>query len=97
MSAEHPLTPGEYSNRLEKMEHIIAAVRAELTLAILNHGDFASAHEGYAVIREELELELWPEVGKKRAVRSRAVLEKEAIQVAAMAIKFALNVDRMVG
>jgi hypothetical protein len=45
--------------------------------------DFASPHEGYAVIKEELE-EAWDEI--KRDDTEAAVLEM--VQVAAMALRF---------
>lgn len=53
----------------------------------------ASAHEGFAVLKEEVD-ELWDEVRGKsdgdqeaRAKR-RARMRKEAVQVAAMAVRF---------
>lgn len=48
-----------------------------------------SAHEGYAIILEEME-ELWTEVkNDKRSVGHRkALMRKEATQVAAMALAF---------
>ena len=49
------------------------------------HGDFTGAHEGYAVILEEVD-ELWTEVKKKE--RDFDKMKKECIQIAAMAIKF---------
>ena len=47
---------------------------------------FNSYHEGYAVIKEELD-ELWEEV-KKYPKQDNAKLYKEAIQIGAMAIRF---------
>ena len=47
---------------------------------------FNSTHEGYAVIHEELD-ELWDEV-KTQSGGDKAKLKKEAVQVAAMAIRF---------
>jgi hypothetical protein len=47
---------------------------------------FNSAHEGYAVLLEELD-ELWAEC--KKRVPNKVMMGKEAIQVAAMAIRFA--------
>ncbi len=47
---------------------------------------FHSAHEGLAVLQEEVK-ELRDEVYLKHSKRSAARLQKEAIQVAAMAIK----------
>ena len=65
----------------------------ELTQARANHGRFASAHEGHSVILEEFrELETW--VFTKREHRDVAAMRHEAIQLAAMALKFAADVDR---
>ena len=47
-------------------------------------GGFASAHEGYAVLLEEVD-ELWDEI---KANGSNDNLKKEAIQVAAMGLRF---------
>jgi hypothetical protein len=47
-----------------------------------------SRHEGYAVIKEELE-ELWIEI--KRREPDLSILRKEAVQVAAMALRFILD------
>jgi glutamyl-tRNA reductase len=50
-----------------------------------------SAHEGWAVIWEELD-ELWDEVRAKQGARDVAKMRKEAVQVAAMAMRFVLDV-----
>jgi hypothetical protein len=52
---------------------------------------FNSAHEGYAVLLEEID-ELWDEVKKNQRVRDKATMRKEAIQCAAMAVRFVLDV-----
>jgi NTP pyrophosphatase (non-canonical NTP hydrolase) len=52
----------------------------------IHKNDFASTHEGFAVLLEEVD-ELWDEVKKKHPTKSE--LRKEAIQVAAMALQFA--------
>ena len=59
----------------------------ELQRARLLHRQFNSAHEGYAVILEELD-ELWEEVKKRRSFEDRTGMRKEALQVAAMALRF---------
>jgi hypothetical protein len=53
----------------------------------------ASSHEGYAVLLEEVD-ELWDEVkgNKHDAASYRAAMRKEAIQVAAMALCFIVEV-----
>jgi len=64
-------------------------VCAELIRAVGRHPTFASSHEGWAVMREEMD-ELWDEVRKRNSDPDR--MRAEAIQVAAMAIRFVLDV-----
>jgi hypothetical protein len=52
---------------------------------------FNSAHEGYAVLLEEMD-ELWDIVKQKQSTRDLEAMRKEAIQVAAMALRFIDNV-----
>ena len=58
---------------------------------------FASAHEGYAILKEEVD-ELWADVkmsqlGHPEHLRHRNdCMRKEAIQVAAMAVRFVIDV-----
>lgn len=64
--------------------HVIAGnVLAELNRAIKAFPPMNTAHEGYAILREEVD-ELWDEVKANRPDRAIA----EAYQVAAMAIRF---------
>ncbi|GAB6170579.1 hypothetical protein JCM15765_00570 [Paradesulfitobacterium aromaticivorans] len=69
---------------------IAAAMLKELERANKNYPGFNSAHEGYAVILEELD-ELWAEVKKKHPDKDR--LRDEAIQVGAMAMKFVASME----
>ena len=68
----------------------VAGVSSEI-MAELARGEakfpagFHSYHEGYGVILEELD-ELWDEIKLQSPDRGR--LRKEAIQVAAMAVRF---------
>ena len=66
---------------------IINSVLIELNKATTKYGPFHSTHEGYAVIKEELE-ELWDEVKVNNKEKARL----EAIQVAAMAIRFIMDI-----
>ena len=66
-------------------------VSDELDKALRKHPKFNGAHEGWAVIREEVD-ELWDEVKVRQEKRRRDKMRKEAIQVAAMALRFALEV-----
>ena len=52
---------------------------------------FHSAHEGYAVLLEEVD-ELWDEVKKKPRNREPQKMRAEAIQIAAMALRMVLDV-----
>ena len=84
-----------YAERQEKMSVSYTIIKADPTIIkILNEleratkkfGPFNSMHEGSAVIREEFE-EMWDEV---KGNNVEAAIE-EAIQVAAMAIRFVLD------
>lgn len=70
---------------------VLKGVEQEVLGAVGKHARFASAHEGYAVILEELD-ELKGEVWKKREERDKAKMQEEAVQVAAMAVRFVLDV-----
>ena len=49
-----------------------------------------SPHEGYAIILEELE-ELWAEVKKQHHLRDKEKMRNEAMQVAAMSLRFMVD------
>lgn len=75
--------------RLKAVDDALAAVRREYLRAIEKFLPFNSPHEGYAVIKEELD-ELWQDV-KTNAPRENA--KKEAIQIAAMALRFVTDIS----
>ena len=68
----------------------LAKIQIEYERAAARYGPFNSGHEGYAVIREELD-ELWEEVKTKDGL-GRAC--EEAVQVAAMALRFLVDLPR---
>lgn len=70
----------------------VALVEAEMELRAASEkfAPFNSAHEGYAVLLEEVD-ELWDEVKIRTDFRSREKMRKEAIQVAAMALRFVVD------
>jgi hypothetical protein len=74
---------------LYRYERVAADVLAEITRARLEHAPMRGAHEGYAVLLEEVD-GLWDEV--KYRGRDLTRMRKEAIQVAAMAIAFVAEV-----
>ena len=63
----------------------------ELDKAIANWPKFNSAHEGFAVLLEEVD-ELKVHVWTNQKKRDLKAMHKEAIQVAAMALRFAFEI-----
>ena len=82
-----PKTPRQ--ELVEKIEATLAELKDELLKACLKHGPMASPHEGISVIREEVD-ELWDHV--KRDTGRTEHARKEALQIAAMGIRYALDV-----
>lgn len=70
---------------------VIYDMRAELTDASAKWPPFNSAHEAFAVLAEEVD-ELWDHVKVNQKHRDLPAMRKEALQVAAMALRFALDV-----
>jgi hypothetical protein len=62
-------------------------VEDELVRALSEHGPMKSSHEGWALIREEVD-EMWEEVKANRKVEAR----EECKQVAAMALRYLMEV-----
>lgn len=73
------------------IEIILGDVQAELFQAQTKWPAFNSAHEGFAVLKEEVD-ELWDHVKTNQKRRDLSAMKKEAIQVAAMACRFAIEV-----
>jgi len=71
-------------------QQILDEVLKEYKRATIKHSPFNSCHEGWAVIKEEFD-ELWDEVKKRREVRSQDKIIKEAIQGAAMYLRFLME------
>ena len=76
----------EQSNFRNNASIVSGNVLRELNEATKKFGKFNSAHEGYAVLKEEVD-EMWDEI--KRNNIELACLE--AMQVAAMAIRFIVD------
>lgn len=58
----------------------------------LGFGSFHSAHEGFAILLEEVD-ELKAHVWMKQSKRDLSAMRNEAVQVAAMAVKFVESID----
>jgi NTP pyrophosphatase (non-canonical NTP hydrolase) len=77
------------------MRHLVAStlieIHKEAEWAMTHWPKFNSAHEGYGVLAEEVD-ELWQHVKTNQKRRDLQAMRKEAIQVAAMALRFAVEV-----
>lgn len=61
-------------------------VESECNKAAQQYPEFHSAHEGYGVLTEEYR-ELETEIFKRSSLRDLALMRREAVQVAAMAVR----------
>ena len=69
---------------------VLEMIKTELDSANNKYPAFHSTHEGYAVLREEID-ELWDEIKVSKSTNANRLMVNEAVQVAAMAIKFIEN------
>ncbi len=83
--------PSTAIENVARIMTFVSDVRTEYALATEKYGHFNSAHEGYAVLLEEVD-ELKLEVWKKRSKRDPENMYRECVQIAAMALKFAIGV-----
>lgn len=84
-------------NEQEKFEQAIRLITHEYLLATKRHGKFNSTHEGFAVLKEEVD-ELWDLVRKGHrynAMQQEHCFTSEAKQIAAMAIRFIVDFGRI--
>jgi NTP pyrophosphatase (non-canonical NTP hydrolase) len=87
---------GTEGNGLPMIKFPITDICAEIDRSSPHGEEFASLHEAYAVILEELD-EVWEITRQKRRDRNADALRKELVQVAAMAIKAINSMDNFVG
>ena len=73
------------------MMSIVIDAWNEYSRAARDFPPFTSAHEGYAILLEEVD-ELWDEVKKNPRERDYDKMRREAIRVAAMALRFVKDV-----
>ena len=71
----------------DQSKEVMADVYVELRRSTEIHGGFRSQHEAYAILKEEVD-ELWDGI-RHQDCNSR--IRKEAIQIAAMAIRFVMD------
>lgn len=77
-------------------ELIYPAITEELKRSYVHSETYASLHEAYAVLLEEVE-EVWDITKQKRKDRSASELRAELVQVAAVAVKAILSMENFVG
>ena len=76
-----------YMEDEQKLNMVISSVKKEYLRAVNKFRAFHNAHEGYAVLLEEVD-ELWENVKLNQKILTRnEAMREEAIQVAAMAIR----------
>jgi hypothetical protein len=76
---------------LERSTEVLNAIHTEFCRAAKKFPKFNSAHEGYAVLLEEID-ELWDEVKLNHSDQSKRRMREEAIQIGAMAMRFVIDV-----
>lgn len=70
----------------EAIPPYLSEIEAELHRATESYGPINSPHEGYGIIKEELD-EFWDEVKRNNNKKARA----ELIQVAAMCVRYLID------
>jgi hypothetical protein len=89
-AVENDQIDGVRAPKMLQIDRVMRMVRDELCRAIQLWPPMQSAHEGYAVIFEELE-ELWEHVKMNQNKREVAKMQEEAVQLAAMAARFVVD------
>ena len=73
-----------------RIDAILARVKEEVLAAAIKHKPMTTAHEGHSVLREEFE-ELWDHVKADTGYTPEAM--DEAVQVAAMGVRYVLDLE----
>jgi hypothetical protein len=73
-----------------RIDEALKQIENEYLRASELYGDFHSNHEGYAVLKEEVD-ELWDEIKKSKETTGNNKIRKELIQIAAMTVRFLEN------
>jgi NTP pyrophosphatase (non-canonical NTP hydrolase) len=78
----------------ENIRHNLIDIVNEYNRAVSMFSDFKNPHEGYATLLEEVD-ELWDEIKGNKKPGAIERMRKEAVQVAAMALRFLVMLDEM--
>lgn len=76
---------------LSNYRQVAIDIVEEIVSARKNHGPIASAHEGYAIMLEEMD-EVKEHVWVKQKLRDQSLLRKELVQLAAMAVAMIVEI-----
>lgn len=79
-----------YLNR-GPLDEVLDAIAQEVARAEAKWPPMNSAHEGWAVLMEEVD-ELWEHVRMNQKRRDIEAMRKEALEVAAMAVRFVRDI-----
>lgn len=74
------------------MDNLLQEIKEEARRARSKFPAFNSGHEGFAVLLEEVD-ELWDEIKSAKGGTWNNSMREEAIQVAAMAVQFVLDLQ----
>lgn len=72
------------------LKESLSKMEAEYNRASKLYPRFHSNHEGYAVIKEEID-ELWDAIKKEKGVKGNKQIKHELIQIGAMVIRYLDN------
>lgn len=75
-----------------KVENSLSEIRKEFDRANTLYPKFNSNHEGYAVLKEEVD-ELWDAIKESKGTRLNSQMKHELIQIGAMVVRFLDNLD----
>ena len=73
-----------------KPDQSLKRIEEEYLRASELYPDLHSNHEGYAVIKEEVD-ELWDEIKKSKDTKGNVRMQHELIQIGAMVVRFLDN------
>jgi len=77
----------KYSQALKEVAHELRRLKSLCDDPNHPFDDLQSVHQAYALLLEELD-ELWDEIKKKNDARNPEAMREEAMQIAALAIRF---------
>jgi hypothetical protein len=90
-ASKFPAAPQRGMQMDNEMSALLPEVGDEIASAQRTWPPYNSAHEGYAVLAEEVD-KLWDHVKTNQEWRAIGMMRKEAMQVAAVALRFVIEI-----